>query len=300
MTRTPESDPSSTIRRGVRRGVGRIAALSLFLVVVGGSLAVALRAQVPDGWGWRVPEGWAGGRWQREMVPSKRQGFYGCKLMYDRVRSEASGRGWDTDYPMAIRNLMWRLGEFTTTSINQYEDGEMADGVVRATDPGLFQCPFLMAADIGTAGFSSEEVEALRQYFLRGGFLWVDDFWGQPAMDHWLRQLSRILPEYERVILDREHPLMSTFYFIEEVPQMPNIGFWRRSGGQTSERGLATATPTLSAIVDESGRAMVVMTHNTDIGDGMERESEDHEFFLRFSPHAYAMAINIAIYAMTR
>jgi hypothetical protein len=44
---------------------------------------------------------------------------------------------------------------------------------------------------------------------------------------------------------------------------------------------------------------MVVMLHNTDIPDGWEREGEDPAYFYRFSPEAYAVGINIALYAMT-
>ena len=35
--------------------------------------------------------------------------------------------------------------------------------------------------DIGTAEFSDEEVLRLREYLLKGGFIWVDDSWGSCA-----------------------------------------------------------------------------------------------------------------------
>jgi hypothetical protein len=44
---------------------------------------------------------------------------------------------------------------------------------------------------------------------------------------------------------------------------------------------------------------MVIMTHNTDIGDSMEREAEDPLFFERFSPNGYALVANIVLYALT-
>jgi len=44
---------------------------------------------------------------------------------------------------------------------------------------------------------------------------------------------------------------------------------------------------------------MVVMTHNTDIGDSMEREAEEPEFFAEFSTRGYALATNIVLYALT-
>jgi hypothetical protein len=44
---------------------------------------------------------------------------------------------------------------------------------------------------------------------------------------------------------------------------------------------------------------MVAMTHNTDIGDSMEREGDDPAYFAEFSPEGYAMATNIVLYALT-
>jgi hypothetical protein len=265
------------------------------LIIAGALLCVAVVV------GAQVPEGWRGGmQYQLEMVPERRAGFTFCRLRYDSVRREPMGLGWSTDYPMADRNMTIRLGEFTTADVNLYEDGEPAHAIVEATDPELFQCPFLFGSDVGTAGFSPAEAEALRAYFLKGGFLWVDDFWMDHALANWLAEMERIIPEYEHVYLDNSHPLFNSFYFIEELPQIPNIGFWRRSGGETSEQGRATRNATMSALVDEGGRIAVVMTHNTDIADGMERESEDWEFFHRFSPRAYAVAINVAVYSMTR
>ena len=41
------------------------------------------------------------------------------------------------------------------------------------------------------------------------------------------------------------------------------------------------------------------MTHNTDIADGWEREGEDHDFFLEFSPEAYALGINVILYSLS-
>jgi hypothetical protein len=86
---------------------------------------------------------------------------------------------------------------------------------------------------------------------------------------------------------------------IWEVPQIANIGFWRRSGGGTSERGAESATPHFRAILDADGRIMVAMTHNTDIQDAWEREGEDPGFFESFAPDGYSLGINVLVYAMT-
>ena len=44
---------------------------------------------------------------------------------------------------------------------------------------------------------------------------------------------------------------------------------------------------------------MAVATHNTDIGDGWEREGEDKEYFERFSVKSYALGLNIIVFALT-
>jgi hypothetical protein len=129
----------------------------------------------------------------------------------------------------------------------------------------------------------------------------VDDFWGDYAWNRWEREIGRVLPPSQYPVFDipLDHPLFHAIYDVREVPQIPSIQFWRGSGGLTSERGAESATPHLRGIADPSGRLLVVMSHNTDIADGWEREGEEYEFFYRFSPVAYALAINIVVYAMT-
>jgi len=222
--------------------------------------------------------------------------------MYDAVRREPGGQGWITDYPQAEINFMIRLSELTTTDVGFDDDGSPNHYVVRLTDDHLFDCPFVMASDVGTAGFNVEEAERLRTYLLKGGFLWVDDFWGDRAWDHWVEEISRVLPPGQYPIEDvpLDDPLFTTHYVLTAVPQITSIQFWRRSGGRTtSERGTESATPHLRAIRDHDGRIMVLMSHNTDIADAWEREGEDYDFFYRFAHLGYALGINVLLHAMT-
>jgi hypothetical protein len=50
---------------------------------------------------------------------------------------------------------------------------------------------------------------------------------------------------------------------------------------------------------DEHDRLMVVATHNTDIGDGFEREAYGEWYFETYSTLAYKIGVNIALYALT-
>jgi hypothetical protein len=173
--------------------------------------------------------------------------------------------------------------------------------VVRPTDPALFQCPFVIIEDAGTAGFTDEEVVRLREYLLKGGFMWVDDFWGTMAWEEWRDEIARVLPpgDYPIVDLTPAHPLFRTMFQIQKIPQIPSIAHWRRTEGGTSERGYDSDTVNLRGISDRHGRLMVLMTHNTDIADSWEREGEDAQFFYSFSPDGYAVGINVLLYAMS-
>src|SRR5438105_8091161 len=135
--------------------------------------------------------------------------FTFCKIMYTSVRREAMGIGWWTDYPYAGIHLMVRLSELTKTPISKTADGVPNHWVVRLTDDALFQCPFTMASDVGTIGLSPEEVTRLREYLLKGGFLWVDDFWGDAAWAQWSSEIGKVLPpsEYPIVDLPLDHPV---------------------------------------------------------------------------------------------
>jgi len=197
------------------------------------------------------------------------------------------------------RHLTTRLSELTPTPISSWSLGEPGFAVVRAGDPDLYQCPFLFASDVGQLGFSEVEAAAMRDYLLKGGFFWADDFWGTPSWNHFVAELRKVLPEYDIIDLPLDHPLFSIVYEVPTIPQIPNLGFWRRSGGQTSELGFDSLVPSMRAILDERGRILVLMTHNTDIADGWEREPDDDAYFALFSPDAYAIGLNVVMWVMT-
>jgi hypothetical protein len=227
------------------------------------------------------------------------RGWTFCRLMYTSGRREAMGSGWTTDYPDADHNLMIRMSQLTHTRVSWWSEGQPGHTVMRLTDPGVFHCPFLYTSDVGTIQLDGIEVERLRTYLLKGGFFWVDDFWGSRAWDQFAREITRVLPEYKIVDIPSDHPILNYIYQIKKFPQIPSIQFWRRSGGATSERGADSDTPHFRGIFDSTGRLMVVITHNTDIADGWEREAEDDAYFYRFSWDAYAVAVNIVMWSLT-
>jgi hypothetical protein len=226
--------------------------------------------------------------------------FSFCRAAF-RGNRFGDGGGWGVDYPRADINVSIRLSELTKTQVGVDPTGEPNHLVVRLTDQELFQCPFVMMTEVGSAFFDDTEAAQLRQYLLKGGFLWADDFWGSYAWQAWVEQIRRVLPgnDYPIIDLPPDHPLFSTHLGLRKTPQIPSINFWAGSGGSTSERGADSAEPHARAIVDRHERILVLMTHNTDIGDSWEREGDDPQYFLTFSVDGYAFGLNVLIYAMT-
>lgn len=226
--------------------------------------------------------------------------FHFCRLAFRGSRG-GDGGSWMVDFPRADVNVSIRLAELTKTVVSFDAQREPRHLVVRPTDPELFQCPFVMATEVGAAYFDEAEATALGAYLRKGGFLWADDFWGSYAWDYWQSQIERVLPPSEFSIIDLPpaHPLFRAQFDVKRVPQIPSINFWGGRGGPTSERGADSATPHARAILDKAGHIMVLMTHNTDIGDSWEREGDDPDYFYTFSVDGYAFGINVLVYAMT-
>ena len=209
-------------------------------------------------------------------------------------RGSRGGR-WATDYPDSDLNFSFRLQQLTSMEVNP-------DGLVlQLTDPKLFDYPFIYIVEPGDLVFSEEEVKILRKYLLNGGFLMVDDFWGEDEWYNFYYEIKRVFPDREPKELRLDHQIFHAVFDLKEKPQIPSIGaaIQGRDYGITWEREGAEI-PHYKAIYDDKGRMMAIICHNTDLGDGWEREGEDEWYFREFSEKkAYPLGINIVFYAMT-
>jgi hypothetical protein len=226
--------------------------------------------------------------------------FNFCRIMFS-GSYDGDGGNWSVDYPRADINLSIRLSELTRTRISRDSSGEPNHVLLRLTDDLLFQCPFIMMTEVGNTDLSAAEATRLREYLLKGGFLWADDFWGTYAWEIWAREIGKVFPpsEYRIVDVPLTHPIFHQQFDVNRVIQIPSIGMWMNLGGGTSERGADSAEPHARAIYDKRGRMMVFITHNTDFGDAFEREGDDPTYFYTFSVEGYATGVNVLLYALT-
>jgi hypothetical protein len=269
------------------------------VAVVMAVFVAAATTSAQRGWGRGYGRG-EGGIPPRFAQPQDFDGdFQFCRLMYRQVRAHQRGLGWGTDYPDAEINFSIRLSELTKTRVSRSADNEPNHFVVQPTDAALYQCPFVIMSDAGSAGFTDDDVKALRSYLLKGGFLWADDFWGPWAWDDFVAEIAKVLPpaQYPVREIAPDHAILKTMFTVGRIPQVPSWQYWSGSG-DTSEMGPDSANAHMAAISDQRGRVMVLMTHNTDISDSWEREGQNPEYFLSFSPEGYAVGLNVALYTM--
>jgi hypothetical protein len=229
---------------------------------------------------------------------------------FARVRYQIQPRGaywtrgagiWHIDCPDSDLNFSFRLQQLT--AIKADPDGRIID----LTDPELFDYPWIYIVEPGLLQFAEEEVPILRKYLLNGGFLMVDDFWGERQWQNFYNQIKRVFPDREPEELKMDHPIFHCVFplnFEKNKMQVPNFDTGERSqyNGVTWEYhdGEECTEVHFKAIFDDKGRMMVIICHNTDNGDGWEREGHYKYYFKEFSEKiAYPLGINIVFYAMT-
>ncbi len=209
------------------------------------------------------------------------------------------GGPWSIDFPDSDLNFSFRLQQLTSLKVNPQPI------IRRLTAPDLCDYPFLYLIEPGHGlSFSPEEAAALRHYLLKGGFLMVDDFWGDREYESFYRQIKSVFPEdkYEPKELSLDHKIFQCVYPLKEKPQVPSINFWGGPGSNVTwePRDSDTSVVHYRGIEDDKGRLMVIICHNTDLGDGWEREGENEDYFHEMSEKkSYPMGINIVTYAMT-
>lgn len=188
---------------------------------------------------------------------------------------------WAHDFPRAEENLMSMVEE-----ISYLRPSFRGGNVFYSDDPELMRFPVAYLVEPGFWEPSEEEVEGLRTYLLKGGFLIVDDF----LVQHWAnfeRQMARVLPGYDYHRLDVDAPIFSSFFTMEDLdfPHPYNRG----------------AQPTYLAIHEENDperRIKVMVNWQQDIGDYWEFLATGR-YPMTDTGEAFKTGINYLIYGMS-
>jgi hypothetical protein len=221
-------------------------------------------------------------------IPFKTSAFTFVRINYSGV-----GNSWAVDYPAADRQFSAHVRDLTGLSTN----GEGL--VLELTDSSLRRYPFIYIVEGGRISLSDAEVTGLRQYLLGGGFLMVDDFWGAEDWESLRAELRRVFPDREPVELSTDHEIFRSFYEFNELPQVPSLAALQQQDGRES----TAAEPHYFGLLDDTGRLMAILCHNSDFGDAWEDvwESEGEPAYPRELSwgRGIPMGVNIAVYALS-
>ncbi len=202
------------------------------------------------------------------------------------------GRGgsWTVDFPEADNHFSLGIREWAGTNLNVSAQPVQLE----LMDERLFDYPLIYFVEPGFLELSPEEAARLREYIMRGGFIFFDDFWGEAEWQNVQEQLKKALPEYQIKDLPLNHPVFHSYLDIEEVVQVPNI--YNAQRGITSEKG--GVVPHYMGIEDKDGRLVVFIARNCDLGDAWEWIN-DARYPVKYGLAAYKVGINVVIYAMS-
>ena len=259
---------------------------SAHAVIVAGALAVLTAAGVaragsagpdPDPTGAMRPQDFGNVDYDGRFTFARLRYASGMRFGF---RGRGGGPGWAHDFPRAERNFMEILKE--TTFITPFMEGS---NVFAMDDPELTRYPLAYLSEPGYWNPSDEEVEGLRNYLLKGGFLIADDFFGR---DWWNfeAQMQRVIPDARFVQLDESHEIFDSFFRIESLATL------------TSYRNERPSYMGLFEDNDPEKRLVVIANYNNDIGEYWEFSDVGY-YPIDLSNEAFKLGVNYVIYAMT-
>lgn len=216
--------------------------------------------------------------------------FAFVRLQYDSMYQGRWGYGsWSTDFPAADNNFLRGVSRLSNIRV-------MPDPVVlRLDNEEIFEYPILYALEVGRGGgprFSPTEMENLREYLLRGGFLLIDDFWGSREWAAFESSFSAVFPDREIVDIPPDHEIFNIYYDVDGPRMIPALG----NPDNRPERDATHAAT--RGILDDDGRIMVLINWNSDMGDGWEHTYHPR-YPTRYANLAYQMGLNFLIYSLT-
>ena len=191
-----------------------------------------------------------------------------ARLQYD------GGGDWYPN-PSRLAILLEAIAERTWLRVDRSE------AQVTLMDDRLWDYPFLHMTGHGNVRFSDAEVERLREYLTRGGFLHVSDNYGLD--ESFRREIRRVFPDRSLVDVPLSHPIYHIVYdFPRGVPQI------HEHDGKPA-RGLG---------IFLGDRLAVYYDYQAHLGDGWE-DPEVHKDPPALHEAALRMGVNLFVYAVT-
>jgi hypothetical protein len=239
-------------------------------------------AEAPLPEDWNVPAEVVVGRL---MYPSAggRRGFGGGNDWHH------GNTGWTDDYPRGDRALIQMLRRNTRVNVRAVEQPVSLDD-----GDDIFYWPFLVAGMAQSWQLSDAQAAKLRDYLLRGGFLFCDSFFGEDSWYYYEESLQRVFPDRDIVDMTDDAVIFHVAY---DLPHMTDVSIPHISAAFGGGFGLSGPAH-WRGVFDDAGRLMVLIAHNNDVGDGWQW-ADDPRYPADEANRALRIGSNVAVYALT-
>jgi len=189
------------------------------------------------------------------------------------------GTGWSHNYPSSDQHFAQVISEATNIDVKS-----LSYRIVELDSPDVFKYPFAVVSEPGEMALTDHEVENLRQFINRGGFVVMDDFDGPKDLATLRRDLHRAFPDRDLVPLTIDHEIFNVFYRIDALNIVSPY--------------LVDGEPIFYALMRDNGTIAVIACYNNDLENFWDYIDRG-EYPLKPSVEAFRLGINFLIYAMT-
>jgi len=187
--------------------------------------------------------------------------------------------GWSHNYPWSEQHLNEFVAETTRIDVQS-----LSYQLLELGSDEVFEHPFTYVSEPGEMELSEQEVENLRQYVDRGGFILIDDFDGPRHLAQLRDQMWRAFPDRNFFPLTIDHPIFDLIFELQDLKGMaPYV-----PGGELVYYGM----------LNERGEIAIVACYNNDLANFWDRIDQG-SYPLRPSTDAFRMGINYLVYSMT-
>ena len=187
--------------------------------------------------------------------------------------------GWWHNYPDSDANFNEHIEAWTRVDVDR-----LSFRIVDLGSPEVFDYPFAYISEPGEMALTDRELENLREYIERGGFILMDDFDGPWQLETMLREIRRAFPDRHFGPMPEEHAAFGIVLALDNLDGMAD----EVPGGEITYFGLYNSRDELA----------IAAGHNNDLANFWDWY-DDRRYPLEPAADAFRLGINVLIWAMT-
>lgn len=188
-------------------------------------------------------------------------------------------RGWSHNYPASDENF----NEFIRRSTGINVD-VLSYRIVELGSDEIYDYPFVYISEPGEMELTADEVEHLREFLKRGGFILMDDFDGPVQIATMKSQIYRAFPDRLFNEMHISDPFFSIHFQLDNLEGMaPYV-----PGGDIS----------YNSILDDNGVIVIAAGYNNDLANFWEWYYQG-QMPLKPATDAFRLGVNAVVYSMT-